>query len=134
MQIPLKGRTKEDIFKDLKERKSKDFDWHNGRAFASIYDAGEEARNVIYDAYTMFLTDNLVDPTLFPSLKDMENEVVNMCGNLLQGDENISGTLTSGGTESCMLAVKTAKFYAKKKNPNIQPDVILPYTIHFAFL
>lgn len=134
MQIPLKGRKKEDIFQDLKLRKSQDFNWHNGRAFASVYDAGEEARNVIYDAYTMFLTDNLVDPTLFPSLRDMENEVVSMCANLLQGDENVSGTLTSGGTESCMLAVKTAKFYAKKKNPNIQPEVILPYTVHFAFL
>lgn len=134
MQIPLKGRSKDDIFNELKQRKSQDFDWHNGRAFASIYDAGEEARDAIYSAYTMFLTDNLVDPTLFPSLKDMENEVVSMCANLLQGDENISGTLTSGGTESCMLAVKTAKFYAKKKNPNIQAEVILPYTIHFAFL
>lgn len=134
MKIPQQGKTKESIFKELQERKKIDFDWKNGRIFASIYDAGDEARDVIYGAYQMFLTENLVDPTLFPSLRDMENEVVSMCADLLRGDEETAGTLTSGGTESCMLAVKTAKFYAKKKNPEIKPEIIVPYTIHFAFL
>lgn len=134
MQIPQKGQTKDEILAALTERKSKDFNWKNGRIFTAIYDAGDEARDVIYDAYTMFLTENVVDPTLFPSLRDMENEVVSMSAKLLQGDDQISGNLTSGGTESCMLAVKTAKFYARKANPDIKPEIILPYTIHFAFL
>lgn len=134
MKIPAKGRTKEDIYKELAERKDKDFKWKEGRIFASIYDAGHEAQEVIYDAYKMFLTENVVDPTLFPSLRDMENEVVSMCADLLNGDKFTSGSLTSGGTESCLLAVKTAKFRAKKKNPNIQAEIIIPYTIHFAFL
>ncbi|MFT4969307.1 MAG: sphinganine-1-phosphate aldolase [Chitinophagales bacterium] len=134
MKIPQKGKSKEVLLSELKERKKIDFDWKNGRIFASIYDAGEEARSVIYEAYQMFLTENLVDPTLFPSLRDMENEVVSMCADLLQGDENTVGTLTSGGTESCLLAVKTAKFHARKQNPDIKAEIIVPYTIHFAFL
>ncbi|MEZ4978701.1 MAG: aspartate aminotransferase family protein [Chitinophagales bacterium] len=134
MKIPQKGRSKEEIFTELAIRKQGDFKWKKGRIFTSIYDAGEESQEVIYEAYKMFLTENMVDPTLFPSLRDMENEVVSMCADLLHGDKNTSGTLTSGGTESCLLAVKTAKFYAKKRNPNIQAEVILPYTIHFAFL
>lgn len=134
MNIPNKGRDKEAIFQDLKARKDKDFKWKDGRIFASIYDAGEEAQEVIYDAYKMFLTENVVDPTLFPSLRDMENEVVSMSANLLNGDSSTVGNLTSGGTESCLLAVKTAKFHAKKHKPNIKPEIIVPYTIHFAFL
>jgi sphinganine-1-phosphate aldolase len=134
MKIPAKGSSQEVIFKALAQKKDADFKWKKGRIFTSIYDAGEEAQEVIYDAYKMFLSENVVDPTLFPSLRDMENEVVSMCADLLRGDNKTSGNLTSGGTESCLLAVKTAKFYAKKKNPNIQAEVILPYTIHFAFL
>jgi sphinganine-1-phosphate aldolase len=134
MKIPKNSLDRESIFKALAEKKQADFQWKKGRIFTAIYDAGEEAQAVIYDAYKMFLTENLVDPTLFPSLKNMENEVVSMCADLLQGDENTVGTLTSGGTESCLLAVKTAKTFAKKLNPNIKPEIIVPYTIHFAFL
>ena len=133
MKIPELGKDKSTLFNELLKRKEADFKWKNGRIFASIYDAGDENRKIIYEAYQMFLTENLVDPTLFPSLRDMENEVVSMCAHLLNGDEKTSGTLTSGGTESILLAVKTAKFYAKKKNPNIKPELIVPYTIHFAF-
>jgi glutamate/tyrosine decarboxylase-like PLP-dependent enzyme len=134
MKIPAQGRKKEDIYQELNKRKEADFDYKKGRIFTSIYDAGEEAQAVIYDAYKMFLTENVVDPTLFPSLRNMENEVVSMCADLLNGDKQTSGNLTSGGTESCLLAVKTAKFHARKANPNIKAEIIIPYTIHFAFL
>ena len=48
------------------------------------------------------------------SLKRMENEIVSIAANLLHGDENTCGSLTSGGTESIFMSVKTAKDWAKK--------------------
>ena len=82
----------------------------------------------------MFLTENPVDPTLFPSLRDMETEVVAMCSDVLQGGKEAVGSLTTGGTESILLAIKTAKNRAKALNPTqTEFEIIIPYSIHSAF-
>jgi glutamate/tyrosine decarboxylase-like PLP-dependent enzyme len=52
----------------------------------------------------------------------------------LNGDENVAGNFTSGGTESIMLAVKTARDFARAKRPQIRaPEMVLPVTAHAAF-
>ena len=132
--LPKKGMSKEEIFHQLHQKKQQDFDWESGRIFCSVYPAGEEIESVAKEAYMMFLTENPVDPTLFPSLRDMETEVVAMCSEVLQGDYNTVGTLTTGGTESILLAIKTAKNRAKALSPNqTEFEIILPYSIHSAF-
>ena len=132
--LPEKGISKEVIFAQLKQKKEQDFDWKSGRIFCSVYPAGEEIEAIAKEAYMMFLTENPVDPTLFPSLRDMETEVVAMCSEVLQGGENAVGTLTTGGKESILLAVKTAKNRAKALNPSqTEFEIIIPYSIHSAF-
>jgi glutamate/tyrosine decarboxylase-like PLP-dependent enzyme len=82
----------------------------------------------------MFLTENALDPTVFPSTLRLENEVVGMVVNLLRGDENVVGNFTSGGTESLILAVKTARDYARATRPHIkEPEMVLPVTAHASF-
>lgn len=133
MKFPEKGLSKQEILSKIKEKKAKDFDWKSGKIFCSVYDGGEEIQEVVKEAYTYYLTENPVDPTLFPSLRDMETEVVAMSAEILRGNEAV-GSLTSGGTESILLAIKTAKNRAKALKPHIkQPEVILPYTVHSAF-
>lgn len=134
MILKDKGISKEEIFNQLAKKKKQDFDWRTGRIFCSVYPAGKEIEEIAKEAYTMFLTENPVDPTLFPSLRDMETEVIGMCSEILQGNEEAVGTLTTGGTESILLAVKTAKNRAKSLNPSqTKFEMIMPYSIHSAF-
>lgn len=132
--LPEKGLSREEIFNQLKQKQSQDFDWRTGRIFCSVYPAGKEIEDIAKEAYMMFLTENPVDPTLFPSLRDMETEVVAMCSEVLQGGKEAVGSLTTGGTESILLAIKTAKNRAKALNPNqTKFEIIIPYSIHSAF-
>lgn len=133
MKLPEKGKSKEEVLQQLRENKSKDFDWKSGKLFTSVYYPGEEKLDLLYQAYNMYLSENLVDPTLFPSLRNMETEVVSMCRDILQGDENVSGSLTTGGTESILLAMRTAKKWAKKEKGIENPEMIVTYTVHAAF-
>jgi len=132
--IPKQGLSKETIFEKLREKKELDFDWKSGRIFCSVYPAGKEIEEVAKEAYSLFLTENPVDPTLFPSLRDMETEVIAMCSEILRGGDQAAGTLTTGGTESILLAVKTAKNRAKALNPSqTEFELVMPYSIHSAF-
>jgi len=134
MKIPEKGLGKADIFKSLKSFKGGDLDWKSGRVLGYIYYPGDKAQDVINEAYTMYLTENALDPTTFPSTLRLENEVVAMVANLLRGDENVVGNFTSGGTESLILAVKTARDYARATRPHIkEPEIVLPVTAHASF-
>jgi glutamate/tyrosine decarboxylase-like PLP-dependent enzyme len=70
----------------------------------------------------------------FKSLKKLESEVVRMSVNLLNGNDQCVGTMTSGGTESIMMAIKTYRDRARVTNPSIrQPEVIVPESVHVAF-
>ena len=65
----------------------------------------------------------------------METQVISMCADLFNGDEKVRGNITSGGTESILLAIKTARDWAKKHKPNItKPEVIIPASAHPAFI
>jgi glutamate/tyrosine decarboxylase-like PLP-dependent enzyme len=79
----------------------------------------------------MYLTENALDPLSFPSLLRLENEVVRMTANLLGCNKAVVGNFTSGGTESLILAVKTARDYSRAVKPHIkEPEMVLPITAH----
>jgi len=134
MKIPDRGLNKEELFEKLENYRDDDMPWRDGRTFGYIYDAGEDAENVAKQAYMMYLGENALDPTVFPSLLRFENELVAMSAAHVNGDENVVGNFTTGGTESIILAVKTARDYNRAKKPEIkQPEMILPITAHAAF-
>src|SRR5690606_19058071 len=64
----------------------------------------------------------------------LENELVAMGREHLGGDAGVVGSFTSGGTESILLAVKTARDRARALHPEIErPEMVLPVTAHAAF-
>ena len=134
MNIPERGRTKEDILQTLEAYGQGDLPWRSGRVMAYVYNPGKEASDVARSAYMMYLTENALDPTTYPSVMRLEREVVRMVINLLRGDENVVGNMTSGGTESILLAVKTARDWSRANRPGVDvPEMILPLTAHAAF-
>ena len=131
MKIPKKGMDRKEIFETLESYKGKDLDWKSGKVLGYVYYPGKKAHDVIDRAYTMYLTENALDPLTFPSLLRLENEVVAMVANLLRGDKSVVGNFTSGGTESLILALKTARDHAAATKPHIKkPEMVMPVTAH----
>jgi sphinganine-1-phosphate aldolase len=134
MHIPQTGLSKQEILATLRAFKSRDMDWKAGKVFCYVYDPGEDPAEVTREAYLEFLTENGLDPSVFPSMLKLETDVVRMVINLLHGDSHAVGHLTTGGTESIMLAVKTARDKARVEKPHIkEPEMVLPRTAHAAF-
>ena len=121
-----------DLLARLDALRAHDLPTHGGRTLAYVYDSGlAEADEVGRRALAMFGSSNGLDPTAFPSLLRMENELVGFTCNLLGAPDTAVGTVTSGGTESILLAVQAAR----DARPEVSaPTMVLPSTAHAAFL
>jgi sphinganine-1-phosphate aldolase len=134
MKIPAQGRSSAEVMEQLESYKANDVPWKTGRAFGYVFDARHEALDLGKRAYLMFISENGLDPTSFPSLLRLENEVIRMCATHVNGDENVVGNFTTGGTESIMLAVKACRDRARKERPELtRPQMLVPVTAHAAF-
>jgi sphinganine-1-phosphate aldolase len=133
--LPTTGLAREDVLARLAHYRSGDLAARGGRTFAYVYDAGRpDVDELAHEVYASFLDVNGLDPTVFPSLLRMENEVVAITAEHLGGDASTVGSFTSGGTESIILAVKAARDWARATRPEVtEPEVVLPVTAHAAF-
>ena len=134
IRIPEKGLSEDEVFKRLTAFSDRDIPWREGKTLAYIYDGGPDVERVAKRAYMQYLTENALDPTVYPSLPQIENELVSMAASLLGGDENVVGNFVTGGTEGCLLAVKTARDWFRAQHPDVkEPEIVLPVTAHAAF-
>jgi glutamate/tyrosine decarboxylase-like PLP-dependent enzyme len=133
-KLPEKGIDHDAVLLQMRERKQADARWRDGRTFSLVYHAGDEHAAFLKEAFALFFSENALNPTAFRSLLQFETEVVSMVADLLSGDEHTAGTMTSGGTESLFLVLKTYRDRARAESPHIkQPEVVLPITAHPAF-
>ncbi len=131
--FPKKGSSSEEIFSQMEEFRAKDIDWKHGRAFSLVYHVNDEHYDFVKKAHNMFFSENGLNPMAFKSLRKFEHESVRMCADLFHGDKNTVGVLTSGGTESLMMAIKTYRDRARKIKPWIlKPEIIVPESAHSA--
>ena len=132
--IPKEGIDRQQVLDEMRSYRDGDADWRGGRTWSLVYYAGEEHHEFLKEAYTLFFSENGLNPMAFKSLKRMEAEVVRMTADMLNGDEEAVGTMTSGGTESILMAVKAARERTKvlKRLP-VRPEIVAPRTIHPAF-
>lgn len=136
MHLPFKdkGLNKGDVYSQFTELAANDAKWKQGRTFSLVFYPGEEVSEVLFHAYKTFFFENGLNPSVFRSLKQMENEVVSMTLDLLNAPDTAVGNMTSGGTESILCAVKAAKKYWKDKRPRVtHPNMVIPQTAHPAF-
>ena len=125
-----KGISKTEVFRRLKEFKKKDMTHRSGKILGSMCTCPHP---VGLRAYQMFLESNLGDPGLFKGTKAMEDEVINLLGDLL-GKQDIHGHIITGGTEANIMAMRAARNSAKLENPGIKdPEIIVPKSAHFSF-
>ena len=132
MPLPKAGLTAEQIRDQLESLKARDIDWKHGRAFTLAYYAGDDVYAVAIDAYNRFLSTNALNVAAFPSLRKMQADVVGMMADLLHGGPEAAGFMTTGGTESILLAVKAARSRGRARGI-FAPTMVLPTTAHAAF-
>jgi len=133
-RFPSQGQNKDEILKAMRELKEKDMNWRDGRIFSLVFSAGDEVLELLKEAHSLFMSENGLNPGAFPSLRKFETEVLAMAAELLHGDEETVGNMTTGGTESILMAVKAARDYALTRNPQLKdPEIVLPVSAHPAF-
>jgi glutamate/tyrosine decarboxylase-like PLP-dependent enzyme len=134
VEFPQKGMPSGELKELLRGLKANDMDWRHYRAFSMIFRAGDDVADVVQSALAEYAFENGLSPFAFPSLLRMETEVVAMTADLLHGGTMAAGNMTSGGTESIMLAVKAARDNARDKKPEIrEPELVMLRSAHPAF-
>ena len=127
------GKSADDIIDALVAKRDRDVRWEEGRAFGMVYDGGPGVREVAERAASLYLHENALNTNAFPSLRDIQSEVVGWTGSLLNGPDTVSGFLTSGGTESILVAVKAARERGRAERGLTEPNMVLPVSAHAAF-
>ena len=109
MKIPEVGKSAADVAACMRTYREGDATTAAPKLFSLVYFGRPDVLAVAKDAYMAFFSENALNPMAFPSLRRMESEVVAMTLDLLHGPPGSAGSMTSGGSESLLLAVKTAR-------------------------
>jgi sphinganine-1-phosphate aldolase len=140
--IPEKGRNKDDIIKELSTMsKEENAKWKTGQVSGTFYHAGDEHREFLNKIFSFFSHVNTIQFDLCPSMSKFESEIIAMTANMMHGDavkahnpeDNVCGTVTSGGSESIAMAMKAYRDKAQSEKGITSPEVIMPKTAHPAF-
>lgn len=133
-EIPPEGQTYESILARLDELTTLDVNWKENRLFSLVYKHTDSHDALMKEAHSRFSSTNGLNPMAFQSLKRMETDVVAMSARLFYGSLSTVGTLTSGGTESILLAVLAYREHARRHRPWIfRPEILVPASAHAAF-
>lgn len=131
--LPTKGLNQTDVMKKIKEYSTLGgVRWEDGKISGAVYSGEEELTKLLVKAYGEFAWTNPLHPDIFPGLRKMEAEVVRMCCALFHGGPNSCGTMTSGGTESILMACKAYREMAYDKGIKY-PEILVPESAHAAF-
>ncbi|WP_434390168.1 pyridoxal phosphate-dependent decarboxylase family protein [Melittangium boletus] len=131
-RLASQGLSHPEVLARMRDMRTEDANWREGRTWSLVYNAGEDVRRVAAEAYTEFMSENGLSPLAFPSLRRFEAEVLAIAAELFHGD-TAAGTMTSGGTESILMAVKTARDFARAERGITEPELVLPASAHPAF-
>lgn len=136
-RLPHKGVDRGKILELMEEFKSiEESKWRDGFVSGAVYHGNEAYIEFITQVYAINSQSNTLHPEIWPSTSKFEAEVVAMTGKMLSAEETpdeIVGTVTSGGTESILMAMKTYRDWAKETKGISEPEIIVPTTAHTAF-
>lgn len=133
MALPAHGISRDDVLAQLDDFKVDDVKWRDGHAFTLAYSAGDDVLAVAEAAYAKYSSENALNTDAFPSLRRIQSEVVDIVATWLEAGPEGAGFMTSGGTESLLMAVKAARERGRKEKGIALPNVVLPTSAHAAF-
>lgn len=134
--FPEAGSAWPELRERMVDMKRRDWDPYSGRLPLHSYFAGAQVQHIAQEAFMMFAHQNHLAPNTFPSLGCMESDVVAMIRDLLHGSSRATGSMTSGGSESIILALKAARDRARATR-GIEHcgelNIVIPASAHPAF-
>lgn len=133
-RLPNAGLSRDDILKAVDNNLSLgEFNWKNGKVSGTVYYSNPELLDLVRDVYGKTSYTNPLHPDVFPGLCKIEAEVVKMAIDIFYGDAEGCGTMTTGGTESILMACKAYRDYALEEKGIKKPEMVIPTTAHSAF-
>lgn len=133
MALAPHGRNADEVIAELHAKRARDVDWAAGRTFGLVYDGGPGVHEVAQRAALLYLHDNALNTMAFPSLGEIQREIVAWTAALLHGGDTAAGFVTSGGTESIQCAVLAARERARHERSITEPAIVLATSAHAAF-
>ena len=136
-RLPESGRDREEILRELEALKAREeARWKDGFVSGGVYHGDEAFVNFLSRVYALHSQSNPLHSDVWPSASKFESEIIAMTAHMLGAGgttEDICGSVTSGGTESIALAMKTYRDWARERKGITRPEVIAPTTAHPAF-
>lgn len=137
--LPANGRSRDEILAEMRELASAEEPrWRDGFASGAVYQGAQEHIDFLNEAYAANSQANPLHPELWPSVVKYEAEIVAMTAAMLGGGsggvESVCGTVSSGGTESILLAMKAYRDRARaERRRQMEPEILAPVSAHAAF-
>lgn len=131
--MPETGQNSGEVLAQLDAFKQQDPNYKEGRVWSLVYYLDEQHSDFLKESYHRYACENGLNPGAFKSLKKLETEVISATADILNGTEEVCGVVTSGGTESCLMAVKTYRDMARKQRRVRRPEMIMPASAHVAW-
>ena len=135
--LPADGRGYDDILQEMAAiKKLEESRWQEGYASGAVYHGGSEHINFLNQVYALYSQSNPLHADLWPSASKFEAEIIAMTAAMLgakETNDKICGSVSSGGTESILLAMKSYRDQARDIKGITQPEMIVPVTAHAAF-
>ena len=133
-KLPARGANQREVLalltRLLREEEGR---WKKGYVSGAVYHGEPAHTRFATRAYALASQTNPLHPDVWPSLVKMEGEIVAMTSALLGGGDSVRGAVSSGGTESILLAMKAYRDWGREKRGITEPEVVLPVTAHVAF-
>jgi glutamate/tyrosine decarboxylase-like PLP-dependent enzyme len=128
------GQSSQSLLDQMESLRTNDVRWRDGRCFTLAYSAGPDVLALAEESYRRFSGENALNTSAFPSLRVMQQEVVDIVSSWTHGDDATAGFMTSGGTESLVLTVRAARKRAEREGRNLKRmNMVLPSSAHAAF-
>lgn len=130
------GRSRDAVMAALEDMRGGDADWRGGRVPLYVFSGPADVQEIGRAAFNAYFTENALGAKrAFPSLLRMEQEVVGMGLDLFRAPVGAAGNMTSGGTESILMAVKACRDRSRKRRGKawFRGNIVAPETAHPAF-
>jgi glutamate/tyrosine decarboxylase-like PLP-dependent enzyme len=135
--IPERGRARDEVMTRLQRLEANETArWQEGYASGAVYHGDPDHIDFLSRVYALYSQANPLHADLWPSITKFEAEIVAMTADMLgarRAPDPVCGTLSSGGTESILLAMKTYRDQARKEKGIRRPEMVVPVTAHAAF-
>ncbi len=140
-RLPATARGRDEILEEMEElHRREQSKWQDGFVSGAVYHGDAEHIDFLNRVYALSSQSNPLHADIWPSGVKYEAEIVSMTAGMLGADNagpsepnEICGTVSSGGTESILLAMKTYRDWAKASQGITQPNLVVPTTVHAAF-